>query len=239
MPNPAVLLIHGFTSHRSSLDAVIPALDQRGLPWHYPILAGHGTSPKDLADKRWSNWQADVESGYGFLRQNSDQVVIVALSMGALLGLELAASHPKHVAGLVLVAPCLRFKSKLSRYTPIVSRVMSRFPNASLPKFSSITYARRDHGYLWFPTSAYRSYWERTHEMEPIIRAVTQPVRIIQSRRDLIADPRGAQEIFDLLPGQKELLWHERSGHEMLLDCETENVIQEILTFQPLNAAYA
>lgn len=232
---PAVLLIHGFTSHRSSLEAVIPGLDKRGIEWHYPILAGHGTSPRNLADKRWSDWQQDIEQAYDYLRKDHDQIVVVALSMGSLLALELGANHPDHIAGLVLIAPCLRFKSKLTRYTPLVSRMMPSFPNPSPAKFSHIKYAKNDRGYQWFPTAVFRSYWERTNDMRPIIEAVRCPVRIIHSRRDRTADPRGAQEIHDLLGGPKEILWHNRSGHEMLLDAETKEVVEETLAFHPLN----
>lgn len=233
---PGVLLIHGFTSHRSSLEALIPELEQRGIEWHYPILAGHGTSPKDLEDKRWPDWQEDIEQAYSYLRQTHERVVIVALSMGALLGLEVAAQHPDHVTGLVLISPCLRFKAKMSQFTPIVSRLLKKFPNPSPAKFSHLKYARHDRGYSWFPTDTFRSFWERTHQMRPIIEAVQCPVRIIHSRRDLVADPRGAEEIFRQLQSKKDILWHTKSGHEMLLDVETDAVLEEILNFPPLQA---
>ncbi len=226
---PAILLIHGFTSHRSSLEGLVPEIEKRGMDWAYPILAGHGTSPKDLEDKRWPDWQADIEQAYTLLRQDHDQVFVVALSMGSLLALELAASHPDHVAGLALIAPCLKFKARLSRYTPVISRLVKTFPNPSITKFSSLQYAKKDQGYLWFPTAVFRSYWERTHNMEPIIAHVTCPTTIIHSRLDLVADPRGAQELYKLLPGPKELLWHHRSGHEMVMDSESEAVIQEVM----------
>ena len=237
MSKPGVLLLHGFTSHRSSLEAIIPALDKYGLEWHYPILAGHGTSPKDLKDKRWYHWHQDAEQAYRYVRQAHERVVIIALSMGALLGLELAAYHQPNVTGLVLVAPCLRFKNPAAKHTKLISKVLPRFPNARKDKYSSPEYAANDKGYSWFPTKTYQSFWERTNQMSEIIRAVRCPVRIIQSRLDNIADPRGAQEIYDQLKSPKELLWHEKSGHEMFLDAETDEVIHEIMDFTPLKAA--
>ncbi len=236
MNKPSVLLIHGFTSHRSSLEVLVPALDKQGIEWAYPILAGHGTNPKDLADKRWHHWQDDVDQAYRLLRQANDQVVIVALSMGTLLAMELAVAHPKHVAGLVLLSPCIKFKNKMTALTPIVSRLVKGATLSVKDRYSSMDYAKEDKGYFWFPIAPFRSYWERTRTVGSIIEHVRCPVRIIQSRIDNVADPRGAQEMYNLLKSQKELLWHEKSGHEMLLDCETDQVLKEILEFWPLRA---
>lgn len=230
MAKPGVLLIHGFTSHRSSMEALIPALEQRGLEWHLPILAGHGTSPRDLRDKRWHHWHQDAEQAYRYVRQAHEKVVVIALSMGTLLALELAAYHQADITGLVLIAPCIKFKNPAAKYTKTISRVMRDFPSPHKGKHSDLKYAAMDKGYTRFPTSAYKSYWLRTQEMDEIIGLVKCPVRIIQSRNDHIADPSGAQEIYDRLRSPKELIWHEKSGHEMLMDAETDSVIEEVLS---------
>lgn len=93
-----VLLIHGFTSFRASLEILIPELEKKNIPWHYPILAGHNTKPEDLEGKTWQHWQNDVENGLKYLLPDCQQVIIIGLSMGALLALELAVKsyypHP-------------------------------------------------------------------------------------------------------------------------------------------------
>ncbi|MBI2984010.1 MAG: alpha/beta fold hydrolase [Candidatus Kerfeldbacteria bacterium] len=232
---PAVLLIHGFCSHRSSLEPLIPELERRGLEWHLPILAGHGTRPEDLRNKRWSDWRRDVDQAYRRLRQNHDQVVVIALSMGTLLAIELAAEHPAHVSGLVLISPAVKFTDPLAIFTPLVVPFMRRYPFPPQKKFSFQKFAQRDRGYPWFPTAAYYSYWQRTRTILDVVKNIRCPVRIIQSRNDHVAQPRGAQKIYDLLRTPKEILWHERSGHEMLLDVEADTVVKEIMGFQPLS----
>lgn len=228
---PGVLLIHGFTSHRSSLEALIPKLNHRQFEWHYPILAGHGTQPEDLLGKGWSDWQQDVEQGLQFLMQNHDQVVIVALSMGTLLAMELAAKYPNQVVGLALVSPCIIFHNRLSTFAPLITNFMKRFPNPAIAKFSHIKYASKDRGYQWFPTSTYMTYWHRTRTIDDVVRHIHCPTRIIQSTKDTVANPRGAEKIYDLLAGPKDIRWHTLSGHEMFLDCETSSVVHEVMDF--------
>ncbi len=233
------LLIHGFTSHRSSLEAVIPELDKRHIPWHYPILAGHGTSPADLQNVTWQDWVNDVTQGLRYLQGDVEKVVVVALSMGSMLGLELAATFPADIVGLVLLSPTLHFRLKLAKLTPLLSKVISRFPNPSPAKFSSLKLAKQDKGYQWFPTKTFKQYWERTQDFDPVIQRVHQSTRIIHAKRDMVGHPSGAQHIFDLLPAkQKELIWLERSGHEILLDAEVPTVLGHIFSFPPLQAAH-
>lgn len=229
-----VLLIHGFTSHRSGMEPILPGLQARGIKWEYPTLAGHGTRPEELRDKRWPDWQQDVETAYQRLRHTHDQIVIIAMSMGALLGMELAAKYPASTVGLVLISPALVFKNPLAKYTPIVAPLVRRFPFPPKDKFSSREYWAKDRGYQWFPTRPYQSYWQRAKTILDVVNDIRCPVRIIQSRSDHIADPRGAELVFGRLVGEKELLWHGQSGHEMLLDCEAATVVKEILDFQPL-----
>lgn len=235
MKNIGCLLIHGFTSHRSSLEAVIPELDKRHIPWHYPILAGHGTTPKDLEKTNWEMWQNDVEQGLQYVLGSADRVVIIALSMGALLGLELAEKHPNQVSGIILLSPCLHFYTKLANYTPLLTKIIKKFPNPSLAKFSSLAQAKHDRGYTWFPTSAFKHFWQRTKNFDQVIKAVHQPILIVHSKKDKVAAPSGAQHIFDTLGSkEKQLIWLEESGHEILLDNETPAVIQHITAFKKL-----
>ncbi|MFC1687418.1 alpha/beta hydrolase [Patescibacteria group bacterium] len=230
------LLLHGFTSHRSSLEAVIPELDKRKIPWHYPILAGHGSNPKDLTDKTWDHWQQDAEMGLKYLLQTNDRVVIIALSMGTLLALELAEKYPEKVAGLVLLSPALHFKLKLAKYTNTISRFVNRFPNPSTAKFSSHKYAKHDKGYLWFPTSAFKQYWLRTQHFDSVLEKIHQPVRIIHSKKDLVANPSGALHIYSTIPSKKkDMIWLSESGHEVLLDAEVKTVLKSIFSFKLFN----
>lgn len=225
-----VLLIHGFTSHKSSLEAVIPELKKRGIPWHYPILTGHGTTPNDLRGITWQHWQADVQNGLDYLLQTSNQVTVIALSMGALLALELAVANPKTIRGLILLSPTLYFKPLISRHAPLVTKLSKVFPVLNSQKYSSITASRVDKGYRWFPTKTFMHYWLRTQHFDSVLEKVNQPTTIIHSKKDRLADPVGAEHIYQTIKSKdKEIIWLNKSGHELLLDVETDDVVKIII----------
>ncbi|MCH8176932.1 MAG: alpha/beta hydrolase, partial [Proteobacteria bacterium] len=60
----AVLLIHGFLSSPAEMRSLGDRLHRQG---HHVLgvrLKGHGTSPWDLRDRNWQDWQASVAPGY-------------------------------------------------------------------------------------------------------------------------------------------------------------------------------
>jgi carboxylesterase len=61
-------------------------------------------------------------------------------------------------------------------------------------------------------------------------------VLIVHAKNDKLAAPSGAQHIFDHLASkEKRLIWLEKSGHEVLLDNEVDQVLQHIFTFKFFN----
>jgi carboxylesterase len=94
-----------------------------------------------------------------------------------------------------------------------------------------LRYAKLDRGYSWFPTSVFRHYWHRTQDFDTVLQNVHQPIRIIHSRNDKVADPSGAKHIYDSIHStDKELIWLEKSGHEILLDAEVPEVLVHIFS---------
>ncbi|MES2504548.1 MAG: alpha/beta fold hydrolase [Myxococcota bacterium] len=91
----SILLLHGFTGHRDDLLPLEIALEQAGHTCHRPNLPGHGTVPADMQGIRAVDWIASARS--------FDADVIIGLSMGALIGVILAAERPK--AKLILLSP--------------------------------------------------------------------------------------------------------------------------------------
>ncbi len=85
------LLIHGLTSTPNEMRWLGQHLRQQGFTVCEPRLAGHGTTPSDLARVTWREWYADVLAGYRMLRRECGRVFVMGRSMGGALALLLAA----------------------------------------------------------------------------------------------------------------------------------------------------
>ncbi|XOU94070.1 MAG: alpha/beta hydrolase [Candidatus Kerfeldbacteria bacterium] len=224
-----VLLIHGFTSFRASLEILIPELDKKNIPWHYPILAGHNTKPEDLEGKTWEHWQKDVEDGLNYLLPICEQIIIIGLSMGALLSLELAAKYPDKIKSLILLSPALKFKNPLAKYTSQVTKYIKKVPGINLFRFSTIKLAESQKGYSWFPLKTFHQYWLRTQHFDSVLEKIVQPTTIFHSKKDRLADPAGAEYIYNKIKAKdKQIIWLKKSGHEVLLDTETQEIVTKI-----------
>lgn len=95
-----VLLIHGLTGTPQEMRMLGKALQRAGLTVYGVQLAGHCGTQDDLVRTRWQDWAASVHSGAQRLHAQVDQVVVMGLSMGAVLALELAFARPELIAGV-------------------------------------------------------------------------------------------------------------------------------------------
>jgi carboxylesterase len=98
------------------------ALAARGFPVRGVRLPGHATSVDDLASTRWADWFAEVRREAERLGAEGP-VAAIGMSLGALLGLHLAATHPALVRALVLCGTPLEGRGLRLRILPLLARV--------------------------------------------------------------------------------------------------------------------
>ena len=99
-PAPTVVLQHGLASSQHIWDLMLPRLARRFRVVTYDAR-GHGRSAKPSAGYRFPTVVADARAVIRATR--SRRPVVVGHSWGAMVALELAATHPRAVAGAVLV----------------------------------------------------------------------------------------------------------------------------------------
>ncbi|MGH2626582.1 MAG: alpha/beta hydrolase, partial [Anaerolineales bacterium] len=87
------LLLHGFTGSPLEMVPMAEALAQDGFTVHVARLAGHGTTPEDLAETSWADWVRSARQAYLTLRAQCRAVAVGGLSMGGAIALLLAASE--------------------------------------------------------------------------------------------------------------------------------------------------
>jgi carboxylesterase len=61
---------------------------------------------------------------------------------------------------------------------------------------------------------------------------VKAPIVILQSKKDQVVNPQSANIIYKKVSSKdKQLVWFEKSGHEMLLDLEAEAATNTVMDF--------
>lgn len=226
----AVLLLHGFTSSTDTVDGLIPHLDKAGIPYARPILRGHGTRYQDMRGVTARHWYVDADRALLELWNRGYHVVVVGLSMGGLVALELAMRHPDVVAGVVTVAASLKFRDPLSRLSPLMASMLRYWPSPE--SFHDPELAKNCTNYSKFATDAFASLYRYSRKIAARLHEVHVPIRILQTKADQIVAPESANIIYEKVSSPiRQIVWFDKSGHEMMQDMEAEAVFAETMNF--------
>ncbi|MBN1654167.1 MAG: alpha/beta fold hydrolase [Deltaproteobacteria bacterium] len=228
--NVAVLLLHGFTSSTDTVDGLIPYLKKEAIPFERPILRGHGTRYQDLRGVRSRDWYVDAERALIKLYTEGYRVIVVGLSMGGLVALDLAARHPEMIAGVITVAAALKFVDPMAGAAQLADKFVRYLPSPN--SFVDPELAKRCTNYKKFPVDAFASLYRYSRRIAERLPDVHVPICVLQSKADQIVAPRSANIIYEKVSSPlRQIVWFEKSGHEMMQDCEAEAVFAEIVKF--------
>ena len=225
-----VLLLHGFTSDLATVEGLVPYLEQAGIEYEMPVLRGHGTRYQDLRGVTARDWYVDAEWALINLWNRVDRVVVVGLSMGGLVTLELAMRHPDKIAGVVTVAAALKFADPMAKLTGLISRLVRYWPSPNA--FNDMSLKSSSRNYVKFPTDAFGSLFDYSKQVAERLGEVHVPIRILQSKADQIVAAESANIIYEKVSSpHREIVWYEQSGHEMMQDMEARAVFSDIMEF--------
>lgn len=235
-----VLILHGFTGSLDTVRGLVPTVEALGLPYRMPVLRGHGTRYEDLAAVVAKDWYDDAEAALKDLLGEAEKVVVVGLSMGGLVTLNLAMEHGDDLAGIAVAGTFLRCADPLAHLTPLLKLVAPYWPSPA--SFMDPELAKASTNYAKFPTRTFSHLLNFANMVERRLGEVRVPTLILHSRKDTIAAPIGAKIIEERIASkEKRIVWFERSGHEMLQDLEAAEVYRVIgeylATFQQAKAS--
>jgi carboxylesterase len=219
-----VLILHGFTSHVSCVSDLRFPVEEMGLPYRVPILRGHGGEWTELKGVKAQDWYDDAESALLDLLTECRKVIVVGLSMGGLVALDLAARHRKEVTGVITLAAALKFQDPLAFLSPVMAKIIPSWPSPSAYHDRALE-KQRNRNLPKFPTPAFAELYRYAGEVENRLSFVAADALVIHSRKDQVVRPSAAEIILSKLGSDhKQIRWFERSGHEMMLDMESADV---------------
>ncbi len=206
------------------------ALAEEGWTVSVAQLAGHGTSPADLARTRWSDWVASAHGAYQELQGRCRRIAIVGLSMGGALGLYLAASESP--AAVVAISTPIRVHPLLAVLSRVAGRVLPFAPVVFRlgPMEPAVQPYRSTYTHIPLAATEQLVYlFEATRRTLPTLRV---PLLVVQGRRDWVIPRGSAREIVALAHGAPtQLLWLPRSGHLATLDRDRGVLVDQVKRF--------
>jgi carboxylesterase len=224
------LLIHGGTGSPSEMRGMGEYLARKGLTVIGVRLAGHGTSPEDLATKDWKDFIASAEEGLDQIRSLCDKVFVAGLSFGGLITLYLAAHYPFQGA-IVMSAPAYIHDWRL-HLLPVLKYLVKWVRMGEESDLTDPEAHRRFFSYRRVPTVFGVQFDKLLRETKKSLPRVDLPLLLMQGTHDRTIPEESAQYFFDHVGSvDKEIVWFPNSGHAITIDRERELVWKKAYEF--------
>lgn len=226
------VIVHGFTSDHRAVEPLRQIAHHMGFATETPLLRGHGGHYRDLRGARWQHWLDDIAAARSRLTGRVEQVVLMGFSMGGLLTLASAAQQPDGIAAIVALAPAIRIAHPLAPIAWMARGWMPYVPMGKGVAYSDPKLAAGDDSYHRLAVDAFCSFYYATRRVEQMLPQITAPIFVAHSRRDRVIRPHSSQIVHDRVrSADKQLVWFERSGHALLDDCDSSEVLTHVQGF--------
>lgn len=222
---PAVLVLHGFTGSTQSMRYLGEQLHRRfGYFVHGPRLAGHGTSPDDMATTGYLDWLGTAEAALKEMAASHGKVFVTGLSMGGTLCLSLAARFPDLVAGIVPINGC---GGRLG--AEMAELLLSGDAPERIPGIGSDIKAEGvvELAYPEVPVRCLREANGLMGATGNLLHRIVCPTLVIQSRVDHVLPPSNGPLILQGVSSRDaRILWLEDSYHVATLDNDKDLIVE-------------
>lgn len=230
-----LLLVHGFTGSPLSLRPLAELLAARGFTVDLPLLPGHGATWRDILPTRYDDWRRHVVARARALRERTDRVVMVGLSMGGTLSLDAASSGEVSAAGVVTInAQILDRRGIVVRLGPYLEKILPAVPRkvAGLTANDIAKPNVGEHAYGWVPSAAGNSLLRALPRVRGQLAIMPCPVLVMYSRNDHSVSPENSRALLELIrcPKLEELVL-ERSYHVATLDYDQALIEERVTAF--------
>ncbi len=222
-----VVVSHGFTGQPGIMREYAERLNAHGFTVDVIRLPGHGTHWRDMATTRYADWKVAVHTAATALRNQCDTVAIVGLSMGGTLGIDVAASEPDLIDGVVAInATVLDRAGILAKLAPYLAHVLPAVPasSAGLAKNDAAREGVDEASYEWIPTKAANSLVAALPELRERMRGMTTPLLIAYAPQDHSVPADNSRAIPELVGagGQITMLELPNSYHLATADLDLD-----------------
>lgn len=226
------LLVHGFTSTPYDVHACGAYLSARGIAAEGVLLAGHGTSPEDLADTHLEDWLNSIRAAHARLAQHASHVFALGVSLAGNFLVTLAAELS--LDGLILVGMPLKLRHQRSyRALYYVYRALGKQYQKKWYQRSLDRRIREERpNYDRIPLACGSDVLAALRRSRENLKRVTCPVLAMQSTTDHALRDDTMDSLRSLL-GTTDVVvqWIPDRYHVVLIDHGKEDVFENIYQF--------
>ncbi|OIO49193.1 hypothetical protein COX74_02005 [bacterium (Candidatus Gribaldobacteria) CG_4_10_14_0_2_um_filter_41_16] len=230
-----ILMLHGFTSTPCQLKELADFLSDKGFTIYVPLLAGHGTSPKDLMNTTPEDWTNSVINAYLLLKQKVEKVVVVGSSFGGNLAFWLAQKTINDLVGVISFgAPIfLRFQWFIILRYYLYGRFKTYYhkppwacQNDEIKEVNEVLYSD-------IPIKSLKHFLDFIkNETIPNLSKIKLPILINHAKADPLVLPKGARYIYDHIGSDiKELYWLNSYRHTTINDKVRDEFFAKVYQF--------
>lgn len=239
MMRNACLIIHGLTGTPATVSFLRQSFIDAGFIISAPCLAGHGSTPDELARTSWQDWYETIRISYAALRKEADNVFCTGISLGALLSLKLAIDEGWGVRAIALMATPLKlpFWQRVAAHTVKYSPL--RFFIRNVPKDYEKSVADENGRLLYeqmsfnkIPVNAVFEIQKLQREVLKNLERLTNPTLLLHGKHDKVVKPSN----IDMVVGKAasdiiEVKIFDDSRHVLTMDREKHDVARTIIEF--------
>jgi carboxylesterase len=228
-----VLLIHGFTGSPFEMRPLGDALAACGIGSACPLLRGHGTHPNDMVGVPYTAWIEDVEVALDRLLKRHDRAVLVGLSMGGTLALNVAArrANDPGIAGLVTISAPLVLDDWRLNFANLIVKVV-KWQAWGKPDIKDRSVWDQQTNYRRIRTHAILELLGLLADTRARLSRVNQPILIVQARDDHVVPPRNAELIRDGIgSANRQAIKLDNCYHVSTVDFDAPVLCAEVVRF--------
>ncbi len=184
-----ILLVHGFGAAPDIFNGFVEKLGELGYVVKTARIAGHGTSTAHFATTTLVDWYLSVRNRFIELREECDEIVIVAHSLGSLIAIILASIYD--VKSLVFMSPPIKLRDKALYRVNFMLRPVSKLVKYWPTDRKAVEQVER-HGFKIYerhPLSAVANLIDMIEMANRRLPMVTAPILAMIGDQDEFAEP--------------------------------------------------
>jgi carboxylesterase len=214
-----VLMLHGFTSTPKQFKELSIYLSERGFNVLAPLIAGHGTSAKDLMKTSPKDWTASAKNAYSKLKNISEKVFIVGNSFGSNLAFWVAKELNNEPSGIIaLGAPVFLRYHNFIKFRLFTYGRFKKYYHKPLRLYKAdYTDMLDEVSYPMIPIKNLKEFIRFLEkETRPNLYKIKIPILIASASKDPVVHPKSTKYILkNISSAKKEVFWFHSKEHDM------------------------